>query len=654
MDMDVFMTKLLRNGLVPCTLMSLGVAGLLAQGEVDFQPHGGEYGIIGARPGDEILADVGLTPNGGYIVWQDNVTDGDGTGISARMVDGNFNGLYAPFRVNQAGAGAQENPRVAMLSDGGTVITWQGGPGANPHIFARFIRPQGVFATGDILVSSFEGAGQRDPAVAALAGGGAVIIWSSYEQDGDLQGVFGQRFSSEGAKLGGEFQVNQNYFYNQRSPDVAALPSGGFITVWVDEAYRGVSQASGPQGYDNDGAGGGERYDVDVIGRVYGADGSPRGDSFKINSSALTCGTPRLSTDALGGYAVVWSGRSKAFRVAATQDQENWDIYSRVFAADGSAVTADAKVNEHAFGDQFLPRVACVGSEHLVVWSSLKQDGSFEGVYGRTLNVEGVFSGPETLVNTTTLNRQLYPCVSSDRDRRFLVVWSSFFGGLESFELAAQRFATAPVLSAPSAPFASPLNQNRITVTWPVLGGFSVKHYQLFVDGSETPILLQDNRYAAEGFLPGSTHTFALAYNLVDGRQSPLSGVTTARTWGEDANFDGLPDDWQGIYWPGATSGMPPAWEDSDGDGASNLKEFLAGTDPMDENSVLRITLTDSGEGLVLGWTTQPGCIYQVQQSDSVRQWTNQGGERFAQSTVDAVSIEAGDNLLFYRVIRIR
>jgi hypothetical protein len=43
----------------------------------------------------------------------------------------------------------------------------------------------------------------------------------SYNQDGSAQGVFGQRFASNGARLGSEFQVNSYTESAQGSPDLS-------------------------------------------------------------------------------------------------------------------------------------------------------------------------------------------------------------------------------------------------------------------------------------------------------------------------------------------------------------------------------------------------------------------------------------------------
>jgi len=93
-----------------------------------------------------------------------------------------------------------------------------------------------------------------------------------------------------------------------------------------------------------------------------------------------------------------------------------------------------------------------------------------------------------------------------------------------------------------------------------------------------------------------------------------------AATWGYDANYDGLPDDWQAKYWGSDPSKWPAANVDSDGDGATNLQEFLAGTNP---NSVLKIKLESTPQGWRLQWNTERGFIYQVQKSTNIDVWEN-------------------------------
>ena len=45
-----------------------------------YSKNGTEYAVIGSLPGDQVLPDAAITTNGGFIVWQDNATDGSGWG----------------------------------------------------------------------------------------------------------------------------------------------------------------------------------------------------------------------------------------------------------------------------------------------------------------------------------------------------------------------------------------------------------------------------------------------------------------------------------------------------------------------------------------------------------------------------------------------
>lgn len=66
----------------------------------------------------------------------------------------------------------------------------------------------------------------------ALEGGGFVVVWESWGQDGSRFGIFGQVFSAAGAKVGPEFQANAITDGSQVEPDVTALEGGRFVVTW--------------------------------------------------------------------------------------------------------------------------------------------------------------------------------------------------------------------------------------------------------------------------------------------------------------------------------------------------------------------------------------------------------------------------------------
>ena len=66
---------------------------------------------------------------------------------------------------------------------------------------------------------------------------------------------------------------------------------------------------------------------------------------------------------------------------------------------------------------------------------------------------------------------------------------------------------------------------------------------------------------------------------------------------------------------------------DTDGDGQTDLQEYLAGTDPTDRNSIFKATpLSPPVNGaLSLNWKAQPGMFYRVQYKSSLSEsnWTD-------------------------------
>jgi hypothetical protein len=620
-------------------LAILGWAGWFAAvvlAQSPFVPQGVEYPVTGGLVGDQTHPQVSLSSSGGYAVWADNAVDGKGLGIAAVELNGYSSPISSRMiRVNQDAAGDQEHPVAQVLAGGGAMFVWQGGAPGAQDIWARVLSSSSTFSTGDVRVNTATGNQHADPAIARLADGNLALAWSSYGQDGSMQGVYVQRLSPAAAKLGPETQVNQFAAYNQRTPAIAAQGNGGYVVVWVSEQQRGLNT-------------------VDLYARRFDSAGAPAGNEFLINATTNVCANPSVCGLPSGGFMVVWS------QLILSQFTNGWDVVGAAFDSAGRRIGSEQTVNGYIPDNQYVPKLACLGNQLLAVWTSDRQDGSREGIYGRFLASDATPLGDEFQVHTTMTSRQVHPALASDGSKRFLALWSSYVGGEASFEILGQRFAADTTLAQPSPPVVLPLDWGSLLVSWPPLAGYTnFLAYLLYQDGNSIPTVLTNNYQVVRYLFPQSTHTFQLAYQLVGPQLSPVSLPGSGTTWGWDYTGvaglpDGLPDDWQVKHWGDDPALWPTKGADSDGDGATNWEEFLAGTDPKDRYSVLRITVGPTTGGVLVAWNAVPASIYQLQSSHDLKNWANTGAPQFAASITAQAVLPASGSPTYYRVIRVR
>lgn len=621
--------------------------------------NGAQYPIVGSLPGDQMFPDVAISPTNGIVVWQDNATDGSGWGISAQRLDTTLSGTLSPFRVNVTGAGDQENPRVALLKNGGAAIVWQGGTEGYQRIFARFLSPTNTFlTTTDVVVSLFNNTNsfQIDPALAVLNNGNVVVVWSSFNQAGayTLLDVYAKILSPTGLTISNEFLVNQFTSYNQRTPAVAALQGGGFVVTWVSEQQT----AQAPIIESN------TTYyasavvpSVDVYARLFQSNGVAASSEFMVDSGIGPSANPRVASASDGTFMVAWSGRN------ASVIGSPWGCYARPYSATGVG-GAVVQLNTDTGYNQFAPRLAADGLDYLAVWTSVGQNSTRQAVNGQFVHSDGTLVGSEFLVNAPTAAQQMQPVVASDGSSQLLAVWTGFASVTSGFDLSAQRFTdSALVLQPMSAPYVwAPfvLNNNtyvpELVVSWAPVMGLSVADYEIYVDGSSTPIAtVTSNSWtmtSANGLTASSTHSFSVDYVTTSGGRSPISPPTSGTTW-SGANDNGIPFEWMEKYyglnlssWPNVNAPLVPG-------GPTLYQIFMSGGNPLDPTTWLQQKLVKTSQGIFLTWNTQQGATYQVQWTSNFTTWSNFGSPRFAAGTSDSVNV-GGNTACYYRVVLLR
>ncbi len=241
----------------------------------------------------------------------------------------------------------------------------------------------------NVTVAGYQGG----PAVAAVHGGGWVVVW--VDQGGEDAVIRARRFDRVGSPTGGELTLAT--LASAGDPAVARLDDGRFVTVWRNSSPPAV-RGSNPG----------------IEGRFLSAAGQPTGSIFTVHADPSPLGAPDVEATT-GGFVAAWS--------------DDAGIWVRRFGSNGQPV-APAQQADTLEGDQRNARLARLERDRgtVLVWqSSLSAGGdtSERSVQWRRLDQSGSFVGAEQQANRFTVGDQLTPDVAATPDGGFAIVWRS-------------------------------------------------------------------------------------------------------------------------------------------------------------------------------------------------------------------------------------
>jgi hypothetical protein len=253
---------------------------------------GEEFTVNTVVTGYQFAPDVAVAPSGDFVVaWQSYGQDGDDSGIFARRFNSAGGPLTGEFAVNAYTSGAQLRPTVAMNPLGQAGVAWVSDmqDGSGYGIFARAFSAAGLALGQEFRVNRTTDGDQDWPDVGMDSLGRFVVVWESLDQDGDDDGVFGQRFGALTNPLGSEFRVNAFTTGPQEHPSVAVEADGHFVVTWNSLDQSGMSAD-------------------DVYGQTFDPAGARIGSEFRVN--AYTTGgqtEAKVASLAPAEFVVVWT-----------------------------------------------------------------------------------------------------------------------------------------------------------------------------------------------------------------------------------------------------------------------------------------------------------------------------------------------------------
>jgi hypothetical protein len=376
-------------------------------------PLGPEFRVNTSTVGVQARPSVAADPSGNFVVVWMSAEDGSGSGIFGQRYAASGAPLGPQFPINTYTTGNQGFPLVASDSAGNFVVVWMSRDqdGSDYGIFGRRFASSGTPLGSEFRVNTYTTGYQLFPSLSADPSGNFVVAWNG--NDGEQGGIFAQRYAGSGAPLGPEFLVNTYTTGSQVRPSVAVSGTGDFVIAWASAV------ASSP---------------LNIIGQRYASSGTPVGSEFRVNTDTTDSHfMPSVAADASGNFVVAWTSEE--------QDGSAYGIFGQRFASSGAAVGPEFRVNTYTASDQATPSVVTdAAGNFVVVWSSFLQDGSFWGVFGQRYAASGTPLGPEFRVNTYTTLDQAHPSVTADSAGNFVVVWDSENQDGSSYGVFGQRY----------------------------------------------------------------------------------------------------------------------------------------------------------------------------------------------------------------------
>jgi hypothetical protein len=287
--------------------------------------------------------------------------------------------------------------RVVGFADSLFVVVWDvsGADGDGRGIFAQRYYPDGTPVGNTIQLTGTTQGDQRLGGMDVFSDGSYVVVYDDEYGDTVGWGVKARRVSSDDT-LQPEVLVNSNEAENEIRPDVAVLSGDQWVVVFENDL-----------GF--------------VFTRRYYKDGSPAPGVPERRANLTTAGSqsaPAAAQSDEGTVLVVYASPVPGY--------EDGEILARAFEADGVTGGDETLVNATTTKAQTNPAVAGGPDRFVVVWQSLGEDGSLDGVFARLLDGAGQPLASPFPVNVTTASYQRDPSVAMLPNGDFAVAWSGY------------------------------------------------------------------------------------------------------------------------------------------------------------------------------------------------------------------------------------
>jgi hypothetical protein len=348
---------------------------------------------------------------------------------------------------------------------------------------------------------------------------------------------------------------------------VAMDALGNYVVVWT--------------GQDSNGAG--------VYAQRYSSLGLALGGAFQVNTTTTNEQTnPTVAMTPDGRFVVTWSSYNST--------GYGWGVYAQRYAADGTALGGQFRVNTTIADDQMYSSVAMdANGDFVIAWQSNNQDGDGWGVYAQRYNADGTTNGGEFQVNTTTAGDQANPAVAMDANGDFVIAWQSNNQDGDGWGVYAQRYNADGTANGGEFRVNTTTAGDQVHAAVAInssTGAFVITWASNGQDGGGSGIYAQ--RYNADGTAAGGE--FRVNTTTAGDQAAPAATM--------DANSN-LVISWSSNSQDG--SGWGVFAQQYDGTGAPVGSEFRVNTTTAGDEQFASITMDNTGDAVAVWSGTTAG-----------------------------------------------
>jgi Ca2+-binding RTX toxin-like protein len=297
--------------------------------------------------------------------------------------------------VNNVVGQNESSADLTALTGGGYLVTWVvSSGGADQGVYAQRFDTNGAEVGSEIFIPKpgAQNVSAFNPVATELADETFVLMWQwGNANDPGLRAL---RYASDGTQLSVSEMNIDGGPRGERDPEITALEDGGFAVAW---------DRDDDQGHD------------DILVRTFDADGTPRTAALSLDIGAGNHAPAILALPG-GEFLVAWIA-----------DDGNEVAGQRFDAATGSPLAGTVTLATAAPGETAgtVDLALLAGGNFMAVWSESNADADGYGLMMRNFNPDGTPAAGAFAVNEGQAGDQLMPSVTAlaGADDNFLVTW---------------------------------------------------------------------------------------------------------------------------------------------------------------------------------------------------------------------------------------